>query len=238
MPVRGLILDEFQEYFDLGSISKEIASLLVFLSKVAPGAGVFVVDATQKPSGIGTGETAKKFISARDNFQVRFSLRTSSYSVSEAVLGQGAYGEGLDSSTLLPEYKGVGLLRGASDASPTVRTYLADGDDAEKILLAARKLRERAGTLSGMAAGLEVDDDDRDVLADVLQVLGGDTALHWAVLAERLNTQIPARWDGTTAEAVSAECRARGVPSTQVKMFGQNRQGCKRADVERAAGQP
>ena len=58
---------------------------------------------------------------------MRFSLRTSSYSVSEAVLGQGAYGEGLDSSTLLPEYKGVGILRGASDASPTVRTFLADG---------------------------------------------------------------------------------------------------------------
>ena len=58
------------------------------------------------------------------------------------------------------------------------------------------------------------------------------------MLAERLNTGIPARWSDTTADAVSAECRGRGVPSVQVKMFGQNRQGCKRADVERAAGQP
>jgi hypothetical protein len=32
----------------------------------------------------------------------------------------------------------------------TVRTYLADGQDAEKILTVARAIRERAGTLSGI----------------------------------------------------------------------------------------
>jgi DNA segregation ATPase FtsK/SpoIIIE, S-DNA-T family len=116
MPVRGLVLDEFQEWFDLGDISKDIASLLVYLSKVAPAAGVFLIDATQKPSGIGTGQVGQMFISFRDNHQVRFSLRTASYNVSEIVLGSGAYGEGLDSSTLLRQYKGVGILRGATDA--------------------------------------------------------------------------------------------------------------------------
>ena len=152
MPVRTLFVDEVQEYFDLGDISKEIANLLVFLVKVAPGAGVTVVDATQKPSGIGTGQVATQFTSFRDQHQVRFSLRTSSWQVSEMVLGQGAYSEGLDSSVLLPQYKGVGILRGATDGSPTVRTFLADGQDAERILTAARALRERAGKLSGMAA--------------------------------------------------------------------------------------
>jgi hypothetical protein len=39
MPVRVLVLDEFQEYFDLGEITKDIASLLVFLLKVAPAPG-------------------------------------------------------------------------------------------------------------------------------------------------------------------------------------------------------
>lgn len=234
MPVRVLLLDEFQEYFDLGSISKDIAALLVFLTKVAPGAGVIVIDATQKPSGIGSGEVAKLFTSARDNHQVRFSLRTSSYSVSEAVLGQGAYGEGLDSSTLLPEYKGVGILRGASDKSPTVRTYLADSEDAEKILTAARALRERAGTLSGMAAGDKRDRDERDVLADVLAVFGGDVKLQWGTLAGRLADVFPDRWAGVTADAVSQQCRDLGVRSSQVWASGVNRQGCTRADVEDA----
>jgi DNA segregation ATPase FtsK/SpoIIIE, S-DNA-T family len=232
MPVRVLLMDEFQEYFDLGSISKEIAGLIVFLTKVAPGAGIIVIDATQKPSGIGTGEVAKAFTSARDNHGVRFSLRTSSYSVSEAVLGQGAYGEGLDSSTLLPEYKGVGILRGATDRSPTVRTYLADGDDAEKILLAARRLREQAGTLTGMAAGMTMARDERDVLADVLQVFGADAKLQWEVLADRLAGQFPDRWAGATAAAVSQQCRDLGVRSSQVWAGGVNRQGCTRADVE------
>ena len=238
MPVRVLLLDEFQEYFDLGTISKDIASLLVFLTKVAPGAGVIVIDATQKPSGIGRGEVKDAFMSARDNHQVRFSLRTSSYSVSEAVLGQGAYGEGLDSSTLLPEYKGVGILRGASDASPAVRTFLADGEDAEKILRAARALRERAGTLSGMALG-ESDPAERDVLADVLAVFGSDSGLHWAVLAGRLARQFPDRWADAAGDAVSAQCRALGVPSADVRYpstrAGRVLAGCRRADVEAAA---
>ena len=239
MPVRLLILEEFQEAYEVGKDSLEAARLLTYLVKVAPGAGVILLGATQRPSGVGGGgELGQQFTTFRDNFAVRFGLRTSSWQVSELCLGAGAYSEGLDTSTLLPQYKGVGILRGASDASPTVRTYLADGQDAEKILTAARALRERAGTLSGMAAGLEADRDERDVLADVLEVLGADSGLHWQILAERLNTRIPQRWAEVTADAISAECRARGVPSVDVKMFGTVRKGCRRADVERAAGQP
>ena len=150
MPVRVLVLEEFQEYYELGPISKDIAELLQYLVKVAPGAGIILLCSTQKPSGIGGGgELGQRFTGFRDNFAIRFGLRTSSWQVSEMCLGQGAYSEGLDTSTLLPQYKGVGILRGASDASPTVRTYLADGQDAERILTAARTIRERAGTLSG-----------------------------------------------------------------------------------------
>ena len=77
MPVRVLVLDEFQEYFDLGEISKDIAALLVFLVKVAPGAGVILLGATQRPSGIGAGQVATQFTAFRDNFAIRFGLRTS-----------------------------------------------------------------------------------------------------------------------------------------------------------------
>jgi DNA segregation ATPase FtsK/SpoIIIE, S-DNA-T family len=236
MPARVLILDEVQEYFDLGEISKEIAALLVFMAKVAPGAGVSVIASTQKPSGIGgTGNVSQQFTSFRDQMAIRFSLRTSSWQVSEMVLGQGAYSEGLDSSTLLPQYKGVGILRGASDANPTVRTYLADGQDAEKILIAARALRERAGTLSGMAAGAVPQAEVRDVLGDVLNVFGADPGLHWAVLAERLAQAFPSRWEGATADSVSAECRSAGVASVTVKVAGVTLRGCRLEDVRRAA---
>jgi len=233
MPVRVLVLDEFQEWFDLGEISRDIAALLVFLLKVAPGAGVSVVGATQKPSGIGTGQVATQFTSFRDNFAVRFGLRTSSWQVSEMVLGQGAYSEGLDTSTLLPQYKGVGILRGATDASPTVRTHLADGKDAEKILLAARALRERAGTLSGMAINEEAPAAP-SILDDVLAVLGDETAEHWETLAEQLRQRFPDRRGDETAESVSAQCRAAGVPTVDVRRRGRSLMGCRREHVETA----
>jgi S-DNA-T family DNA segregation ATPase FtsK/SpoIIIE len=235
MPVRVLVLEEFQEFYELGPISKDIAELLQYLVKVAPGAGIILLCSTQKPSGIGGGgELGQRFTAFRDNFSLRFGLRTSSWQVSEMCLGQGAYSEGLDTSTLLPQYKGVGILRGASDASPTVRTYLADGQDAERILIAARAIRERAGTLSGMAVG-ETPPEAASILADVLRVFGADPGLHWEVLASRLRTRIPERHADVTAESVSAQCRAAGVASVDVKMLGQVRKGCRRADAESAA---
>ena len=237
MPVRMLVLDEFQEVYDLGEDSKEIASLLTFLVKVAPAAGVILACSTQRPSGVGSGQVAQQFTSFRDNFAVRFGLRTSSWQVSELCLGAGAYSEGLDTSMLLPQYKGVGILRGASDASPTVRTYLADGGDAEKILTAARAFRERAGTLSGMAAGNAPDAPARDVLGDALAVFEGEPGLHWGELAQRLARAFADRWADVAADAVSAQCRALGVPSVDVKRGGQVAKGCRRADIESCRGQ-
>lgn len=235
MPVRMVVLDEFQELYDLGDDSKEFAALLTFLVKVAPAAGVILVGSTQRPSGVGSGQVAQQFTSFRDNHAVRFGLRTSSWQVSELCLGAGAYSEGLDTSTLLPQYKGVGILRGASDVSPTVRTYLADGDDAEKILTAARMLRERAGTLCGMAAGDMPGSPPRDVPGDLLAVFDGDPGLHWGEAAERLARRWPDRWGSSSGDALSAQCRALGVPSVDVKRSGKVAKGCRRDDVERAA---
>lgn len=236
MPVRLLVLDEFQEVYDLGDASKDIAALLTFLIKVAPAAGIGIIGSTQRPSGVGSGQVAQQFTSFRDNFAVRFGLRTSSWQVSELCLGAGAYSEGLDTSALLPQYKGVGILRGASDASPTVRTYLADGADAEKILTAARTLREQAGTLAGMAAGQAPGTAARDVLADLLAIFGQDAGLHWAEAAERLARRFPDRWAAATADALSAQCRALGIPSVDVKRSGRVVKGCRRDDAERLRG--
>ncbi|GAA4051148.1 hypothetical protein [Nonomuraea soli] len=237
MPVRVVVIDECQEYFDTGDkeLNKEIAGLLVFLVKVAPAAGVVVLDATQKPGGVGTGDTATAFTSFRDNHQVRIALRTGSWQVSDLVLGSGAYSEGFDSSTLLASYKGVGILRGASDETPTVRFHLADSEDAERILQAARKLRERAGTLSGHAAGQQAVREIRDVLADALTVFeGSESGLPWTVLAARLVERIPEHYGDLTAEAISAQLRALAVPSVDIKRDGKALKGAKRDAVQLA----
>ena len=149
-------------------------------------------------------------------------------------LGQGAYSEGLDTSTLLPQYKGVGILRGASDVSPTVRTYLADGQDAERILVAARALRERAGTLSGMALG-EAPPAAATILADVLAVFGADTRA--AVADPRRAARGPdAGPPGGRDRRVSPVLSAgRGRHTVDVKQFGKALKGCRLADVQAAA---
>lgn len=236
MPVRVVILDEFQEYFDLGDDSKEVASHLVYLIKVGPAAGVSFVDATQRPSGVGTRTIAQQFISFRDNHQVRFSLRTGSWQVSDLVLGAGAYGEGHDSSTLLPTYKGVGILRGASDATPTVRTYFADGNDAEKILLTARAQRERLGLLTGMAAGDEAARQVRDVLGDVLAMYGaGESFLSWEALAARLAERIPEHYAAITKASVSSDVRGLGAKEKKGRDGASSLWGVPRDEVLKAA---
>jgi S-DNA-T family DNA segregation ATPase FtsK/SpoIIIE len=167
--------EEFQVYFETEDqdYNKRIAAKWGRIMAQGPSAGVILLDSSQKPAGVGSGaEMSRLFNRFRDNHQVRFALRCGNRLVSEAVLGGDAYGEGYDASALpvgdgqngTKDYRGVGILYGASDVVPTVRTFLADHTDAEKILTAARGHRERAGTLSGLAAGEDMTREYRDVL--------------------------------------------------------------------------
>ena len=108
----------------------------------------------------------------------------------------------------------------------------------EKIATRARALREAAGTLSGVALGDDDSAPQRDVLADVLEVFGDASGLHWAELAARLARRFPERWEGTSGDAVSAELRGRGVPSVVVTVAGERGRGCRLEAVQAAAGQP
>jgi DNA segregation ATPase FtsK/SpoIIIE, S-DNA-T family len=241
--VQLVLLEEFQCYFELDDQkkNKEFANLFARIGALGPSAGVVLAGASQKPSGVGAGDVQRLFNRFRDNFIVRFALRCATRDVSMAILGNESYGEGYDASGLPlgDEYKGIGILYGLVDDAPTVRTYLADGEDAEVICLAARKLRERARTLSGDALGVEVAEPESDIVADLLVVIGGDAGLWWETAAERLAEHFPMRHADANAESVSAACRARGVPSAAVRWpparTGVQRRGCRKADLESVA---
>ena len=235
-----LVVEEFQVYFELPDqdANKVIADLLSFILAVGPSAGVIPVDLSQKPSGIGAGDVQRLFNRYRDNHTARIALRCGNRDVSISILGTDAYSEGIDASTLPKQAKGVGYLYGVTDDTPTVRFHLADSEDTARIIDAARRLREQAGTIAGFAAGQDTGTPARDVLADVLAVFGTDNGLHWAVLADRLADRFADRWADATAEAVSAQCRDLGVPSVLVKSGGTALRGCRRDDIERAAGRP
>lgn len=65
------------------------------------------------------------------------------------------------------------------------------------------------------------------VVALVTVLVGARLAPWWAWLASRF----PDRWAGASAEAVSAECRALGLPSVNVKSAGQVARGCRAVDI-------
>jgi len=233
-----LIMEEFQLYFETEdqNLNKEVAKKLSTIQAVGPSAGVILLSSSQKPAGIGAGDVARLFNRYRDNHAVRFALKCGNRLVSEAVLGGDAYAEGYDASALPvgEEYLGVGYLYGLTDATPTVRTFLADHGDAEKILHAARAHRERLGSLSGLAAGQEMARASRDVLADVLAIFGAESRMQWPTLAARLAEHRPEHYADLTADTISAQLRALGVPSIDVKRDGQVLKGAKAADVRAA----
>lgn len=250
MPAWFIILDEFQDYLNTGDedTDLEIADLVVFLIKQGPSTGVHFIDSTQRPSGIGsTGKVAKRFTDFRDNHQTRIALKTGSYQVSELVLGAGAYSEGYDSSALpvgdgtngTPDYRGIFILYDAPTDPGTVRGYLADGKDAEKILIAARKHRISAETLEGMAAGdVEIEGEVVDPIADALSVFMADEAgLTWSRLAARLADQMPDRYGDVTKDAVSARLRGLGARSKNIRDNEGVSKGVARAELEQLQAQ-
>ncbi|WP_279582233.1 hypothetical protein [Fodinicola feengrottensis] len=169
-----------------------------------------ILSSSQKPAGVGAGDVGRLFNRYRDNHAVRFALKCGNRIVSEAVLGGDAYAEGFDASSLPvgDKYRGVGFLYGATDETPTVRTFLADHGDAEKILTAARAHRERVGTLTGMAAGEDMARASRDVLTDVLTVFTGDDRLHWTTISSRLAEQMPEQYADITPSPRTASPRS------------------------------
>lgn len=234
MPLVLVVIDEVQRAFTHKEYGDELAEVLEDLVKVAPGAGIIVEAATQKPDAKSTPT------GFRDQFTIRFALYVTNRDASEAVLGAGAGGEGLHAHKLNPEAKGTGLLRGTGDTMQggrTVRTFLADGGDAEAICLRARTLRSDAGTLSGAALGEmpeAVPAQQYSPAADLLVVFGTDDKAHSDVLCSRLAEQWPDRYAEWKPAQLSAALKPLKVRTKQVWADGFDGQPANRYGVIRA----
>jgi DNA segregation ATPase FtsK/SpoIIIE, S-DNA-T family len=224
------IIDEAQNLFAHPEHGKAAGLDAGFIIKIGPAFGVVLIIATQRPdkASLPTGVSG--------NVSTRFCLKVMGQVENDMILGTSAYKNGLRATTFRPEIDaGIGYLLGAGPAPQVVRTFYLDMHAAERIAVRARALCEAAGTLTGHA--LEgAGEGPRDVLTDVLAVFGSDAGLQWGDVAARLASRFPARWEGVTADAISAECRARDVRSVDVKSGGRALKGCRRADVETLAG--
>jgi DNA segregation ATPase FtsK/SpoIIIE, S-DNA-T family len=224
------VIDEAQNLFAHEKHGKQAGDDATFIIKIGPAFGVILVLATQRPDAksLPTGVSA--------NVSLRFCLKVMGQLENDMILGTSAYKNGIRATTFRPEIDaGLAYLAGASAAPKVVRTFYLDMAATERAAKRARALREAAGTLSGVALGLDDSTPQRDVLADAAEVLAGATGLHWQALADRLAGRFPERWAEATGEAVRAELGARGVPSVVVVMDGQRARGCRAADVDKAA---
>lgn len=236
MPLTIVVVDEVQEYLQHPVHGKAVLELLVYLARVAPAVGVSVLNSTQKPDDQACPSVL------RDQHQARFSLRVGSWQVSDVVLGAGSYSEGLDASRLLKSHKGVGLLKGMSDDSGIVRTYLGDGRDADSILVRARALREEEGTLTGDAIGEVPAPRSADaILDDIANVLGRSEDKVWSeVIVDRLAELDPgaygpwAELEGRAkADQLGTVLKPFGIKTDQVWGKTETGKGANRRGIER-----
>ncbi len=221
--------DEVQNLFMHEKYGSQAADDAAYVIRLGRAYGVILVLATQRP------DTNSLPTTVSGNVSIRFCLKVPGQVENDMILGTSAYKNGYNAAVFRPKVDaGLGWLRAEGDPQ-VVRTYYLDLEATGRIAERARVLRGQSGTLTGYALGEDDDRAARDVLADLLAVFRGDPGLQWAEAAARLAQAFPGRWDGATADALSAEVRARGVPSVPVKTGGEVARGCRRADAEKAA---
>lgn len=211
-----IALDECHLCFDTGSgpagkLGEEIAEIAQYLVRVGPAAGVSVIAATQRPD-------AKSLPSGiRANVQLRFCLRVADQPTNDMVLGTSAYKNGTRATEFALNDKGIGYLAGEGAAPVIMRGYNVDADGAKRVLTRARILREEAGTLTGIAAGLapERRADPGALLADVLEAIGKEDKIWSSAICERLAERHPDRYSGWTQTTLASALKPLGVTTGQ-----------------------
>ena len=219
MPITALIVDEVHVALeDRTSVwvdgrrtvaGERISELLTWLAKKAPGAGIVLVLATQRPDSNTIPSQLRAVLGSR------FALRVMDWRDSNIVLGDQMNSRGYDSSRLLPAHKGVGILRpdgetqaGVDVLALTVRTFYMPNADWRTICERGRALREAEGTLTGCAAGHDMPPASDRVAVE--GAIGGQARIEvdlpepLAAIVEHLGNGLDERDFVPTAELVEA----------------------------------
>ncbi|MGI8815340.1 MAG: FtsK/SpoIIIE domain-containing protein [Pseudonocardia sp.] len=204
-------IDECQELFSHPDFKDEAARLAEGIIKRGPAMGIILILATQRPDAksLPTGVSA--------NVGIRFCLRVMGQTENDMVLGTSSYQNGLRATVFGPRDKGIGYLVGAADDPQIVRGDYIDGPGAETIAARARGLREKAGTITGHAAGdtSRPEGRARSILSDLAVVITEDRL--WSeVILSRLAEQWPSVYAEWTKTALAAALKPYGVKPQDV----------------------
>lgn len=235
-----ILLDECHLAFDTGTgaagaLGAEITALAEYLVRVGPAAGVSLIASTQRPD-------AKSLPSGiRSNVQLRYCLRVADQATNDMVLGTSAYKSGVRATEFALSDKGVGYLAGEGAHPVIVQTHYADADQVSAVVARARALREDAGTVTGMAAGIAPAKraDPGALLADVLAALGTDDQMWSEAICARLADLDPGQYAGWDSTTLGKALRAHGVSTGQTWWTpptgkASNKNGIKRAQISDA----
>ncbi|MEU6160947.1 cell division protein FtsK [Streptomyces sp. NPDC047130] len=226
-------VDECQVLFEHPDHGKEFEEIATDLVKRGPATGIVVLLATQRPDAksLPTGISA--------NASARWCLKVMGQTENDMVLGTSQYKRGVRATMFAWGDKGIHYFVGEGSDARIVASVYVDAPGAENIAARARKTKEKAGLLTGHAAGenLEtVTGPAYDLLADILAVIPARETKMWsetvvARLAE-LRPEVYAGWD---PENLSAALKPHGVSTIQVgrRVDGKvvNRRGIDRSHI-------
>jgi S-DNA-T family DNA segregation ATPase FtsK/SpoIIIE len=207
-------VDECQKWFEHPKYGAELEDICTDLVKRGPAVGITLILATQRPDAksLPTGISA--------NAVLRFCLKVMGHTENDMVLGSGMHRNGTKATMFARRDKGIGYLAGEGDDPVIARTFQVDGPTADAIIVRARALRERAGTITGHAAGHMLDTAAvrRDTLLDALAAVMPDSEpkLWTETVLDRLTGLRPDLYAGMTREQLTAALKPWGVSTGQV----------------------
>jgi DNA segregation ATPase FtsK/SpoIIIE, S-DNA-T family len=236
-------VDECQRWFEHPVYGEELVAIAEDLVRRGPAAGIIPLFATQRPDAksLPTGIS--------DNAVLRFCLKVMGQVANDMVLGTSAYKNGVRATTFSRRDVGIGYLAGEGDDPRITRSYYVDGPAAEAVIVRARAMREKAGTLSGHALG-QAPEQAADLAAaslldDVLAVVPATEGKVWSeTVVERLAELRPAVYDGWRPEQLTAALKPYGVTTGRqvwgtdpATAKGANRKGIHREDIAAAVAE-
>ncbi|MFJ7304205.1 cell division protein FtsK [Streptomyces sp. NPDC099088] len=231
-----IAVDECQVLFEHPDHGKEFEEIATDLVKRGPATGIVFLAATQRPDAksLPTGISA--------NASARWCLKVMGQTENDMVLGTSAYKRGIRATMFAWGDKGIHYFIGEGSDARIVGAVYVDGPAADVIAARARKVREKAGLLSGYALGEApevVTGPAYDLLSDVLAVVPAKETKVWSeTVVARLAELRPEVYDGWDPEGLAAALKPHGVSTIQVgrRVNGKvvNRRGVDRSHITTA----
>lgn len=182
------IFDEAHTLFEHEEYGDQAADIAGRLIRKARAYGVILLFTTQRPDA----KSLPRAIS--DNVSTRFALAVVGQQANDMILGTSMYKNGVRATMFDPRKEaGTGWLSKSAHDNQITRAAFITQEEAVEVGRRARALRVAAGTLSGQAAGEEIEATDTTTILDHLAAVwvDGAAAMHLHRLVEALATYRP-----------------------------------------------